>query len=288
MNRVRISVLCAIVCSLAFAVSCTSTPLAGEQHEYPGYLPLTTKETTPGISLTPPIPLTEALIIDHLAVDQFFSIPDDARVDAIELRILVRHASVGENIRDGLDCLAGSYPSISECTSYTPGMYNPTHWDFQSRGNPGWREKVDDFVQATSVNYEQYDAFTMKFCFIDALDNNSPSWDYYREAMLDLERTYPDKIFIWWTIPLTTSGNAGADHFNQQVRQYVHEHHKVLFDIADLEAHDHDGNHLTNPAGDEILFEGYTDDGGHLNWLGRIRVAKAFWVLVARLNGWGE
>ena len=105
-------------------------------------------------------------------------------------------------------------------------------------------------------------------------------------ALLQLEAAYPDKTIIWWTIPLTSGGNPGADRFNELVRQYAREHGKVLFDIADIEAHDPDGNYLTNPAGDEILFAGYTEDGGHLNWPGRIRVAQAFWVLLARLNGW--
>jgi hypothetical protein len=276
------------LCGLALALQWISTPLAepliSPLQDYWHYLPLINNgQADPQPT---PTPNPNAIIVDHRAPLGFPDMPDFARLGAIQTRLLVRHASVGSNISDGLDCLGGDYPTIPGCESYTPGTFDRSSWDFQNRGNPGWQAKIDDFVAATSASSGAYDAFSMKFCYIDALGDASPSWEAYRVALLQLEAAYPDKTIIWWTIPLTSGGNPGADRFNELVRQYAREHGKVLFDIADIEAHDPDGNYLTNPAGDEILFAGYTEDGGHLNWPGRIRVAQAFWVLLARLNGW--
>lgn len=96
------------------------------------YLPLVSRSPVPTATQS-----ASALIVDHLAVPAFAEIPDSARLAAAGMPILVRHASVGENISDGLDCLAGAYPTTSGCESYTPGTYDRSHWDYQNRGNPG-------------------------------------------------------------------------------------------------------------------------------------------------------
>lgn len=262
---------------LLIALAALARPLL----ENDRYLPLVSRSP-----LATATQSASALIVNHLAPAAFPDIPDSARLAAAGMPILVRHASVGENISDGLDCLAGAYPTTPGCESYTPGTYDRSHWDYQNRGNPGWLAKIQDLVDQTALQQDDFDAFTMKFCYIDALGSDSPDWETYRDAMLQLEADYPGKTFIWWTVPLTSDGNPGADEFNALVRSYAREHGKVLFDIAAIESHDPAGNPLTSAAGDEILYAGYTDDGGHLNWTGRIRVAKAFWVLAARLNGW--
>ncbi len=268
----------ALILGLVLAAGWVSTPSAGTLQEQGPFLPFVTH----GEPQPPPAPL----IVDHRAPLGFPDLPDFARLGARDTRLLVRHASVGENISDGLDCLGGAYPATPGCEAFTPGVYDRSNWDFQSRGNPGWQAKIDDLLAETAAHAADYDGFTMKFCYIDALGDASPDWETYRDAMLQLENDYPGQTFIWWTIPLTSGGNAGADRFNALVRAYARANGKILFDIADIEAYDPDGNYHTSPAGYEILYPAYTDDGGHLNWQGRIRVAQAFWVLAARLNGW--
>ena len=58
--------------------------------------------------------------------------------------------------------------------------------------------------------------------------------------------------------------------------------------IAAIESHEPDGTPVSN-QGYEAMYDGYTDDGGHLNDsedMGRQRAAKAMWYLMARLSGW--
>jgi len=229
---------------------------------------------------------TGAIIIDHNCVD-VSTIPDSYVLPASSLRVLVRHASVGQGIIWGLDCLAGDHPTNSSCSCFPAGKYDRDNWVFEGRmGN--WRDKVDDLVTQTAERLDDFDVFMMKFCYIDALGDGHPDWEYFRSSMEKLEADYPAKTFVWWTIPLTRDGQPGTDVFNAQMRFYCAAHGKILFDIADIECHEADGTRLVNASGNEIISANYTKEihAGHLNPTGRVRVASAFWYLMARVVGW--
>jgi hypothetical protein len=226
------------------------------------------------------------IFIDHNCVDLSI-IPDSYLPLAASLRVLFRHASVGQGIDWGLDCLAGEHPTNSSCSCYLPGKYDCSNWVFELRAGD-WQEKVDDLVIQTETRADNFDVFTMKFCYIDALGDSHPDWDYCRTTMEQIENDYPNKKFVWWTIPLTRDGQSGTDWFNQMVRSYCAANNKILFDIADIECYDPNGVKHTNAQGYEVICQDYTKEihAGHLNVPGRIRVASAFWRLMARLAGW--
>jgi hypothetical protein len=93
------------------------------------------------------------------------------------------------------------------------------------------------------------------------------------------------------------------------MRQYASANGKILFDVADILSHDPYGNPCYDNL-DGVAYdngnnsEDHPDDGvarlatcqhyttevegGHLGSVsaGSIRVAKAFWVLMARIAGW--
>jgi hypothetical protein len=194
---------------------------------------------------------------------------------------------VGEGIGWGLDCFAGLHPTNSECSCYPPGRYPRDNWVLELRAG-NWKDKVDDLVTQAETRTDDFDVFTMKFCYIDALGDSHPDWDYYRTAMEHLELNYPDKVFVWWTIPLTRDGMPGTDFFNALVRSYCRANGKILFDIADIECHDPNGLKQTNAQGNEVICADYTKEihAGHLNIPGRIRVASAIWQLMASIAGW--
>jgi hypothetical protein len=127
-----------------------------------------------------------------------------------------------------------------------------------------------------------------------------------------LEARYPNKIFIYWTSSLARGlGSAEGRDFNNQMRAYAIENEKILFDVAAILSHDERGNpcydnrdgvayctmtgSCENHPNDGIAYpaicQDYTTetDGGHLGSVsaGGIRVAKAFWVLMAMIAGWG-
>ncbi|GEM_PF-1488643 len=224
-----------------------------------------------------------AIIIDHDCID-LSVIPEDSVTAAASLRLLMRHASVGQGIGWGLDCLAGLKPTNASCQCFAPGVYDRTNWVLEARMGDGC-SKIDDLVAQTSARADEFDVLTMKYCYIDALGDNHPDWEYYRTQMEQLEAQYPDKRFVWWTIPLTRDGQPGTDAFNALVRSYCAANGKTLFDIADIECHDPSGVKQTNAQGDETICQDYTKEihAGHLNVEGRIRVASALWRLMAAI-----
>lgn len=224
------------------------------------------------------VTLSAPIIIDHTAISRFEAIPTTYLTSARNLRLFLRRASTGGLILQGLNELAAANP-----------VYNRSNWDFQDRGNPGWQAKVDEFVTQAAAQQSTKDVLSMKFCYIDPDAN----WVYYRDRMLSVEAAYPNKYVIWWTIPIMTSSAADRatqakyQAFNDSVRNYARANNKILFDIADIESHDPNGNRQTSTYGYEVLYSGYSSDGGHPDsTIARNRLAKAFWVGMAQIAGW--
>jgi hypothetical protein len=126
----------------------------------------------------------------------------------------------------------------------------------------------------------------------------------------------PDVTFFYWTTSLARSiGTQVSVDFNNQVRQYALENDLILFDAADILSHTDQGvpcydnrdgiEYCSRRAnGSTIKCENEPDDGlqlpaicqdyttepdaGHLGSVsaGGLRLAKAFWVLMARIAGW--
>jgi hypothetical protein len=209
----------------------------------------------------------QAIVADHTRTN-LASLSDAVVANAAALRVHLRRASVGGNISGGLDTLRSQN-----------ARYDRSKWVFGDRGNPGWQAKVDDFVTFTTANQASYDVLSMKFCYIDP----DASFTYYRDHLLALEVAHPTKRIVWWTIPIETSGNTARQLFNDQVRAYALANGKALFDIADIETYNTANQKLTDSSGRELLRAEWTSDGGHLNSAGSVRVASAWWWLMAQI-----
>ncbi len=122
----------------------------------------------------------------------------------------------------------------------------------------------------------------------------------------DFAARHPGTRVLWWTTSLARGiGSPESEAFNNAMRQYAAMHDVILFDVADILSHSPDGGPcFDNRDGRPYLTENHPDDsldipaicphytteteGGHLGAIsaGGIRVAKAFWVLMARIAGW--
>ena len=220
--------------------------------------------------LLPQIAGAQTIIADHTRTDLTL-IPDGAISSAANLRVMLRRASVGGNINDGLNAIQTGN-----------AKYNRSRWDFQDRGNPGWTAKLTDFTDQVAAQQANFDLLSMKFCFIDP---DAVATTYINE-MNTMEATYSTKTFVWWTMPIETSGNTNRQLFNNSIRAYTSTNGKVLFDIADIESHNAAGEKLVDGSGRELQQGVWSSDGGHLNDVGSRRVASAWWWLMARVAGW--
>ncbi len=225
----------------------------------------------------------QAILIDHNCVD-VLDIPPELLEPAASLRILMRHASVGTGINWGLECMAGAKSTNASCKGFPADKYYRSNWILEQRAG-NWKDKMDDLVAQVVARTNDFDIFMTKLCYIDALGESHPDWDYCRNTMEQLEADYPDKRFVWWTIPLTRDGMPGTDWFNEKVRTYCAANNKILFDIADIECYNLSGVRLTNAEGNETISAEYTNEihAGHLNIEARIRVAAAMWHLITQL-----
>ncbi len=125
----------------------------------------------------------------------------------------------------------------------------------------------------------------------------------YLEQMDSLERSHRNVHFIYMTGHLEGTGEDGKlNRNNNIVRSYCIENGKMLYDFADLESYDPDGNYFLNKGCDDRL----DYDGG--NWADEYcerhpdecgdcpcyitpcincqLKAKAFWWILARIAGW--
>lgn len=262
-----------------------------------------------------PAPVYTGIVADHTVLSQFSSIPQSAAQTAATQKTIFLHQSTGSYIDNyGLGCLAGlhddpeNYPQ--ECTTYANARassgwpwYNNTNWnwDFWPEYTTDALIKTDEFVSYVNAHASSYDVFGMKFCYVDGWNQGeNVDQQYYINKMLSLESQYPNKVFIWTTSALwhepgdACSLNPNQNYnscqriseYNAQIRTYAKAHNKLLYDIADIESHDSNGNSCTVEGYEGMCAEWYDNSGGHPNVVGAIRLAKGFWWLMARVNGW--
>jgi len=183
-----------------------------------------------------------------------------------------------------------------------------------------WHNKLDCFIRYVDQNPTRFRVYSYMNSYLEvesASDIANPTTGYFaRQAnrfdigdFEALEARHPTRIFIHHTANLARSiGTQVSTDFNNQMRQYVRANNKYLLDVADIESHDpwgqpcydnRDGVPYSGGAGENYPDDGlnlpaicqhYTPEsnGGHLGnpEVGKIRLAKAFWVLMARIAGW--
>ena len=209
-----------------------------------------------------------------------------------QLKWYFAHASVGGNMMSGIVELravnTNFYQFQSVSGSDTPPTTTPTGAVYEhNRGNPGWQAKFDQFQSCVSNGWRfpLVNLAMNKLCYID------PDADltYYVNSMTVLEAAYPETVFVYATIPLTTgtdNDNYLRNVYNDDLRDWVRTNSRVLFDIADIEAHHTNGVRCTftyNSRLCERLCDAYTSDGGHLNSAGAQLVARGYYALGAAL-----
>jgi hypothetical protein len=203
----------------------------------------------------------ESVIIDHSNWDPSgydMALFDSVRTD----KIMFGHQSIGYNIVDGLNMLSSENVArfglkiIKNPIKLTePGF---GHWANGNNSDP--HSKIDAFVNKMkgldangNVWAEVCSIAFFKFCFIDF---NSLGFDvdslfnHYIAAMDSLCKDFPNCKFVYVTVPLTAlkfssdkQRNINRHVFNQKLRGYIENVDSYLFDLADLEAYDKNGNY---------------------------------------------
>jgi hypothetical protein len=165
------------------------------------------------------------VVIDQARVDELLRSSRALGEASRHVTILFGHASVGGNILGGLTALhdedrerfplkvrdGGTLPDPSGSEQGIVYGY--------SRGNPGWRGKIDAFRKSVQLGWHDRRLIAIdKFCYIDQdADATEYIW-----SMVDLERQHPETTFVYATMPLTTGedqANLQRIVFNEKVRR---------------------------------------------------------------------
>jgi uncharacterized repeat protein (TIGR01451 family) len=242
---------------------------------------------------------SSAIVIDHTCTD-LSQVPDYWIAQAqAHLDIFYGHTSHGSQPVSGMNVLGIPIPPLYEYDS-----------DLGYNGDTSWVQPTRDFLNA----HPETNVVVWSWCG-GVSDNDEDGINTYLAAMSQLEADYPDVTFIYMTGHLDGTGVEGNLHErNNQIRDYCQANGKVLFDFADIESYDPDGDEfLSRYALDSCYYDGNGDgnpwnddtnwaiewcdehpgdgrcdycDCAHSESLNCNLKGRAFWWMMARLAGW--
>lgn len=225
-------------------------------------------------------------------------------------RIFFGHQSVGENLLDGIRQLSkmAAVPvrivETQKAGNVAPATFG--HALVAKNGEP--LLKLRSFEQAFSQHPSGIDIALLKFCFVDInADTDAKAlFSRYRASMDRLRAENPGTTFVHVTVPLMevkggmkasirrllgrapdgAIENVRREEYNALLRQ-TYQGHEPIFDLARVESTAPDGSVVTAEWNGRVapaLVPAYTDDGGHLNSVGRLRAARELVSVLAALQ----
>jgi len=226
--------------------------------------------------------IARSLTVDHRAAINFNRIPADTFSSIrSSFNIYYGHTSHGSQVMSGLSMLENE----------NVGLYRKPH--IQERGtdlgNSGWDQRTRGYLNT----HPQTNLVMWSWCGQLSWYSESAVNDYLGK-MSRLEADYPNIIFVYMTGHLDGSGPSGTLHRNNtRIRGFCSANGKVLFDFADIESYDPDGNYYPNGSdGCQWCFTWCEthdcpdcNSCAHSHCFNCYQKGKAFWWMLAHLDG---
>jgi len=254
----------------------------------------------------------QPIIINHTCTD-LSQVPASAIERAkTSLHIAYGHTSHGSQVTDGMTGLShfSGAPWGSSRYSWNNGGTGGAldirdgvlSGDLGSPDRISWADRTRTYLKAN----REINVVMWSWCG-QVSEAKESHINTYLSLMNKLESEFPDVNFVYMTGHLDGTGVSGnLNSRNEQIRNYCRSNNKILYDFADIESYDPDGNYYLDKGADD----GCNYNGGARNWaidwqnthrkdtdwfecssahsqpLNANQKAYAAWWLWARLSGW--
>jgi hypothetical protein len=231
-------------------------------------------------------------------------------------KIFFGHQSVGYNIIDGIkdiinerDYIKLNIVETSESTAFD----RPVFAHSQVGMNTKPFSKIEHFKKVIDSGVgSKVDIAFFKFCYVDIMRDSDPReiFDGYKTAMEELKDRYPETKFLHITVPIRSAPKGIKKNIKQSVKSLIGEpgflednmmrrsfnellrktysKTEPFFDLALIESLNTSGFGCYVLKGTEkvnVMAPEYTEDGGHLNSLGRRKLAEQLLIILAEMAG---
>ncbi len=248
--------------------------------------------------------VSQPIITGHLCTS-LEELPDEWIITAKEeLTIWYGHTSHGSQITTGMQNLMSHYGFPYDYNYSGSGgalSYQEVGGDLGHNGDLTW-----EATTRNKLNEPGNDRNVVIWSWCGGVSNNTEDGiNIYLNAMNQLEIDFPEVKFVYMTGHLDGTGEEGNLHVrNNQIRNYCIANNKILFDFADIESYDPDGNYFLDLyANDNCNYTGGNwaqewcgaNPGSDLCWdcscahsqpLNCNLKGRAFWWMISRIAGW--
>lgn len=204
-----------------------------------------------------------AVVADHTCTDISKLKSEDIEKAKAQFRVWYGHTSHGSQILSGMKAMARAPFQYSR--DGKPGVLSlrEVGGDLGHRGSLDWANNT-----RAQLNAPGNDRNLVVWSWCGGASDNTPEGvDAYLDAMAQLEQDFPGVTFVYMTGHLDGGGADGLlNKNNERIRKYCVENGKVLFDFADIESFDPDGetNFLKLRADDACNYQ--PPGGERRNW----------------------
>jgi len=242
------------------------------------------------------------IIVDHTSTD-ISQIPDNWIQQVKQnIKVYYGHTSHGVQITEGLKELANQ---DSAKYSVAIGQGLPTQAGalcLRDASLYDWEADFRPTVAGVLSSNPQINVVMYEWCGQHSGSGWQALLNDYISDMQALEQQYPSVTFVYATGNAQEQDCTGCDRqqFNEQLRQFVRNNNRVLYDFGDLDAW-YNGQQATYstpswcggcpyqtiPRENDYWGGGnYNNECGHALRVSCTNKGKAFWWLLARIAGW--